>query len=69
LRLMLGMLTTCSTFVNLLVLQADTLKHETEATVRFIAKGLRPLSTPEQMAKWAADLKDTADEVKAKCTQ
>jgi hypothetical protein len=54
---------TCATFVNLLVLQAHMLKQETEATAKFIANGLKPLTTPEQ----SADLKDTADEVKARC--
>jgi hypothetical protein len=60
---------TCATFANLLVLQADMLKSETAATARFLAKGATPLTSPEQIAQWAADLKGTADEVKARCTQ
>ena len=60
---------TCTTLVDLLVLQAKMLKTATEITANEIAKGLRPLTSPEEIAKWAANHEATAEEAKARCTQ
>jgi hypothetical protein len=58
----------CLDLVNILAVEAAAQKSEADATVKFIAKGLRPFATPEQMAKMAGDLKTTADLAKARCT-
>jgi hypothetical protein len=55
-------------FGEFLAVEAAAQKSEADATVKFIAKGLRPFANPEQMAKMAGDLKTTADLAKARCT-
>jgi hypothetical protein len=59
----------CAALVYKLAVEADMLKSESDATVKFIARGIRPFSTPEQMAEMAGDLKRTADEAKMRCSQ